>query len=316
MRIALAYAQERRLYGRPGYALPVIREQLVKAHLDLLISECVTLPVTRALVIAPGRLSLWSSVVKYLVPVTADEVVAGMGSILGARSYLREGVADGIFQKLQRDHAIASIFEGTTHVNLQAVAHQLPFVLENRSGHADEPAQSELLTALFSHTEDTPAWAPDGRRLQLTNEGRDEITHSWDWIRRQVGDLTLGPDPAGVLRDLGDVLSEIDAMRARSYAAAISGKGDTGSTRALAVAADHCLFHAAASCLLTWLVNRDTLGGRFTDGRWLVLCLHRLVQRLRRDHELPETYLDAVEEPMLRSLDEDTVFSLLSLAKP
>lgn len=315
MRIALAYAHDRHLYGRPIYALPAIRDQLLKAHLDLLISECVAIPVTRALAVAPGRLSLWSSIVKYLVPVVAEGVVAGMGSVLGARSYLREGVADGIFQKLQRDHAIASVFEGTTHVNLQAIAHQLPFVLEDRSGHHDEQAQTELLTALFSRTEDTPAWMPDGRRLQLTNEGRDEISHSWEWIKRRLEDLALAPDPAGVFRDLRDVVAEIDVMRGRHHAAVANGdRGDSSSTRALAVAAEHCVFHAAASCLLTWLANRDTIGGRFADGQWLVPCLHRLLQRLRPDRELPETYLHAIEDPMLRSLREDATFSLLTLA--
>ncbi|NEE50642.1 acyl-CoA dehydrogenase, partial [Streptomyces sp. SID8455] len=88
------------------YQLPVIRRHLVHAHVDLLIAECTALPVARSLSIVPSRLSLWSSVVKYLVPTLGEEVVQEAARVLGARSYLREGVASGAFQKLQRDHAI------------------------------------------------------------------------------------------------------------------------------------------------------------------------------------------------------------------
>src|SRR4029450_9223690 len=69
VRIALDYSHERRLYGQPIYALPIIRDYLVQAHLDSLIPECVAMPVMRALSVAPDRLSLWSSIAKYFVPV-------------------------------------------------------------------------------------------------------------------------------------------------------------------------------------------------------------------------------------------------------
>ncbi len=256
VRITLAYAHERHLYGRPIYALPVIRDQLLKAHLDVLISECVTTPVSRSLSIAPGRLSLWSSLVKYFVPVVAEGVVASMGNVLGARGYLREGAADGAFQKLARDHAHASVFDGTTHVNLNAISHQLPFILADNVRRPAESDRAELLSALFSLTEEAPAWKPDALRLQLTNEGQDEITHSWEQIRRQLGEL----DPGAVQRDLRELVAELDLMRERCYARLThGGTYDSRSARAMAVAKDHCVFHAAASCLLTWLASRRHL---------------------------------------------------------
>ncbi|MEU1184209.1 acyl-CoA dehydrogenase family protein [Streptomyces sp. NPDC005820] len=310
VRIALAYAHERHLYGGPIYALPVIREQVLKAHLDVLISECVMTAVTRSLSIAPGRLSLRCAIVKYFVPVVAEEVVAGMAGVLGARSWLREGAADGVFQKLQRDHAIASIFEGTTHVNLNSVSHQLPFILADDVRRPGEPERTEVLSALFSLTEEAPAWTPDATRLQLSNEGQDEITHAWEWIKRQVADLCTGP----VQRDLREVVAELDSTRRRCYARLDDAQGSR-STRAMAVAKDHCVLHAAASCLLSWLCNREALGGAFAAGHWLVLCLHRLLQRFAPGRELPETHLAVLEETILRSLHEDTPFSLAGLAE-
>lgn len=312
VRIALTYAQDRHLYGRAIYMLPVIRDQLLKAHLDVLISECVTTPVSRSLSIAPGRLSLWSALVKYFVPVVAEEVVASMSSVLGARGYLREGAADGAFQKLQRDHAIASVFEGTTHVNLNTVTHQLPFILADNVRRPAEPERAELLSALFSLTEEAPTWTPDALRLQLTNEGQDEITHSWEQIKRQLEEL----DPSAVHRDLRKLVAELGLMRERCYARLTHGGAyDNRSARAMAVAKEHCVFHAAASCLLTWLCNREALDGAFADGHWLVLCLHRLIQRLDLGRELPEEYLAVMEESVLHSLHEDTPFTLAELAR-
>jgi alkylation response protein AidB-like acyl-CoA dehydrogenase len=319
VRIALDYAHQRRLYGRPIYALPVIRDELVKAHADVLIGECLAVPAARALSILPGRLSLWSSIAKYFTPVIAEEVLNGMAGVLGARSYLREGVADGVFQKLRRDHAIASIFEGTTHVNLHSIAHQLPFVLAQPEDRADAEGEDgyEQLAAMFSLSKDAPAWRPDGRRLQLTNEGRDEVTHSWDPIRRQIAQLAATPGCPPVHRDLDTLITEIDTMRERCYAGIPDSQTwDSTSVRALTAAEHHCVFHAAASCLLTWLCNRDDLGGEFAAGHWLVLCLHRLIQRLRPDRHLPEAHVAAFEEGMLRRLQQGTPFSLVGLAGP
>jgi alkylation response protein AidB-like acyl-CoA dehydrogenase len=314
VRIALSYSHERRLYGQPIYALPVIRDHLVKAHLDILIAECVAIPVMRALSVAPGRLSLWSSIAKYFVPVLAEEVLTGTARVLGARSYLREGVADGVFQKIQRDHAIASIFEGTTHANLANVAHQLPVILANGAGGVDAQATTELLTGIFSQTNDAPPWQPDGRRLRLTNEGQDEITQGWGEVKRQIAALTTDPGRPSAHRVLSELVAELDAIRVRCYDAVTRDVDwDPQSVRAIAAAEQHCVLHAASSLLFTWLINRDVLGGRFADAQWLVLCLHRLIQRLDPARELPEPYVPLIEERLFESMHHNAPFGILSL---
>ncbi|MFI2029813.1 acyl-CoA dehydrogenase family protein [Streptomyces buecherae] len=317
LRIALRYAHERRLYGQPVYELPIIRDHVLKAHLDVLIGECVAVPVTRSLSVAPGRLSLWSSIVKYLVPVLAEEVVDSMGTVLGARSYLREGVADGAFQKLKRDHAIASVFEGTTHVNLHVVADQLPHVLR-RAGEGDtaeaERDRQRLLRTLFSMTRDTPTWVPDGSRLQLTNVGQDEITRSWGGIKRALCDLAADPRAFACLPELLSLTEEFVLRGTRLRSAVVEAETwDSNSVRAQSAARDHAVSHAAASCLLTWLVNREELGGEFAAGDWLVLCLERLLQRLDPSRALSEPHLASVERVALGALRRDQPFSLLTL---
>ncbi|GLZ11349.1 acyl-CoA dehydrogenase [Actinomadura sp. NBRC 104425] len=310
VRIGMEYAVRRTLYGAEIYRIPVIRDQLLKAHLDLLVAECVALPVARALTVAPGRLSLWSSVVKYFVPVQGEEVVAGIGRVLAARGYLREGVAHGAFQKLQRDHAIASVFEGTTHVNLANIAAQLPHLVEDGGG----PGDGGLLADLFSWTHAPPAWRPDGRALRLTNEGRDEIgAHFEETAGAVVAEAGVHAAP-GVAARLADLVDIVGDLRTQMRRGVMATPDDTSSVAALDRARRHCEVHAMVSCMLTWLHNHRAFGGAFADGQWLVLCLERLVQRARPDTALSEEFVPPVEEAMLRCRDARRWFSLTALA--
>jgi len=320
LRITLGYAFGRRLYGDAIFAIPVIGDQLAQGHIDLFISECTALPVSRALSLAPERLSLWSSVVKYFVPVTAEKVIASMGTVLGARSYLCEGVADGAFQKLQRDHAMASVFEGTTHVNLQWIAAQLPAVAARLGRPADpdrEAAAGELLGRLFSQTEDTPAWCPDGGRLRLANGGLDEITQGWPLavrrIARLAGDTGAPPACDEVLALCRKVSERHEAFYHRIR---MDGGPAALSVQAQADAITHCVLHAISSCVWMWLCNRTEFGGDFAGGGWLVLCLQRLLRRLGVFAEVDERHLTLLTDHLRRSAADGSVCSLLSLAGP
>ncbi|WP_067456137.1 acyl-CoA dehydrogenase family protein [Actinomadura macra] len=312
VRIGIEYARRRTLYGSGIYNIPVIRDHLVKAHLDLLIAECVAIPVARCLTTAPGRLSLWSSIVKYFVPVLGEEVVASIATVLAARGYLREGVAHGVFQKLQRDHAIASIFEGTTHVNLANVAGQLPFLVSPPEETGDE---DELLAELFSWTRTPRAWDPDGRLLQLTNEGRDEVGQRFEAIADEVLTAANTHAAPGVAAELKDLLAGIGGMRTTLDEAIRASAGDTTSVAALGRARRYCELHAMVSCMLTWIHNRQEFGGPFAGGEWLVLCLQRLLQRVQPDTVLSEEFLPTLEDAMFLGFDERRWFSLLSMAE-
>jgi hypothetical protein len=295
LRIGMRHAQDRILYGAPILRLPVINELLTGAHLDLLIAECTALPVARSLSVAPSRLSLWSSVVKYLVPVLGEEVVGDVGRVLGARSYLAEGVAHGVFQKLQRDHAIASVFEGTTHVNLHAIAAQLPRV----AAVAGQPMPhgAAVLRTLFDRAQDAPQWHPDGNKLQLTNATEDEITRSWSEAAAEADRRAREcADPADG-RELAGAVAAFTARREAFYRQLATAAPDAASVRAQRDAAEHCVHHAAASCLLTWLHNTDA-EGRTADPGWLILALQRLLGRLQPGVELSQAHLPGFEKAM------------------
>src|SRR5690606_25164240 len=210
------------------------------------------------------------------------------------------------FQKLQRDHAIASIFEGTTHVNLANVAGQLPYRSEPPEATGGE---EELLADLFCWTRTPPTWEPDGRRLQLTNEGRDEVGQRFEEISEELLAAANAHAAPGVAAELKDLLSSIGGLGAKVDEGIRANEGDTGSVAALARAKRYCELHAMMSCVLTWLHNRHAFGGAFADGRWLVLCLQRLLQRAHPDTVLSEEFLPSLEDAMFRCSDERRWFS-------
>lgn len=227
-------------------------------------------------------MSLWSSVVKYLVPEIGEEVVASTGTVLGARSYLREAVADGAFQKLQRDHAVTGIFEGTTYVNLHWIATQLPAV----AARHDQPTAP--LERMFDTATDSDAWTPEGRRLRLANGGLDEVTQSWPSAVECLHGVTESLSTAADLRAL---CGRITGIRNAFYRRLRDDPGwRPESARAQADAHTHCLLHAASSSVWMWLLNRDRLDGLLADGEWLVLRLQRLLHRLGTSVTVGEEY--------------------------
>ncbi|MEU8659041.1 acyl-CoA dehydrogenase family protein [Actinoplanes philippinensis] len=302
LRIGLEYAYRRHLYAAEIYRLPAIRDLLVGAHLDLLIAECTALPVARALSVAPSRLSLWSSVVKYLVPLIGEEVVAHVGRVLAARAYMRDDPGTSAFQKLQRDHAIASVFEGTTHVNLLHIATQLPPVASAEDD--GDGAAEALLATLFGFSREVPAWTPSGRDLQLTNASQDEITRGWPAAVRRLR-AAAASLPEKVRADLIAVVTALDERRTALYAAITRDGIDPASVYGMRQAAEHCVHHAAASCVYTWLYHQPAPAER------LVLLLQRLRQRLDRDVMLSEEYFVVVEADIERARAAGATFSVL-----
>ncbi|GAB2781178.1 acyl-CoA dehydrogenase family protein [Amycolatopsis magusensis] len=301
LRVTLDHIRSRVLYGRTVHELPVIREQVLAAYADLLIADCVTAPANRAFSVAPERQSLWSSVTKYLVPMLTDDALGGLSAVLAARHYLREGVADGMFQKLLRDNRIVSVFEGTSQVHQHVVATQLPSLLTGRD------PEHELLSPLFSRTEAPVGWDLRFDRFQLSNGGADEIT------RCRPAELD-GTGPAWA--SLRVLAGSLDRARSRLHQEATgllrAERTLTSTARGFGLARRHCLLHAAACCLHTLLANRGS--GFLGEPEWAVLCLQRILTRLGAEQFLDPACVPVVEAEMLRCWREGALFSLTPLA--
>ncbi|MFB9235105.1 acyl-CoA dehydrogenase family protein [Plantactinospora siamensis] len=303
LRITVDHAASRRLYGAPVHDLPVVRDILVRAYLDLLIGECVAAPALRAISAAPGRLSLWSAIVKYLLPATVDAALVDLGTVLSARGWLRDSLSARLFQKVQRDHSIAGIFEGTSHVNLAGIADQLPFVLPRPAAAGDE----ETLAGLFDRNRPGVPWQPDGRALQLTNGGRDEITAGWAEVAGAVLDSATAPAP------LRAVVAELDAahrdLRDR-FAGEPGGRDPRSRLLALELARGHCVLYAANCVLRTW---------RYDPGpgeELLTACLERLAQRLTPLRQMSPSGADRAWRLLTEGVAEHRLLSLTPVPLP
>lgn len=299
LRTTLDHIRSRRLYGRTVHDIQVIREQVLAAYVDLLVAECASAPTVRAISAMPERLSLWSSVTKYLVPGLIDEVLSSLGSVLAARHFLREGVNDGIFQKVLRDNRIVSIFEGTSHVHQHVVATQLPSLVN------DHQYDASLLPTLHDHGYEPPEWDLRFNRFKLTNGGIDEIT--------QTLPAVVAALPTGTLRTVAEQVLEVQTKLYDDIRALVRQGNDLhASSRGFKLARQHCLVHAAAACLHTWNANKQ-YGGFVAQPEWVVLALQRLLTRLRPDQDLDADSLAVVEAEMLRCWQDEQLFSLVPL---
>jgi hypothetical protein len=296
LRLALGWARSRRLYGEPILAIPAVRALLVGAFLDILVGECVAMVTARALTLAPRRTSLWAAVTKYLVPNLSERVARDASVVLSARSYLREGIAGGVFQKVARDVAITSIFEGTQLVQLSLIASQLGQLV--RAGRrADAPVDLDRLCNLASPA---PAWDPPSTGLRIGDPGGDELVERW--FRRPESwpeDLAAGPRAGSALRSMRDQATALwNALAASARPIDLS------------LAHRYCILHAAACCLEVWRCNREVMAPEAAGGEWLALCLERLacgggLTPVAGDLAEP------VSAWMLRQLDEGELFSIV-----
>lgn len=299
LRIALRHARGRVLYGEPALALAPVRSLLARAFADLLIAECTGLAAARALDVARQRMALWSAVAKYVVPALCVDAVNACGEVLSARAYLREGVADGAFQKLVRDVAITPVFEGTQLVQLDTVRAQLVSGARRRAGgqRAEVP-----LPLLFGFGEPVTPVAPRDQRPSLTYGAADEVVDLLDEAVAELGDDQE-------LFSLGHTLLKVrDETRET-----LRALGTARDSEAYEAARRHCLVHAGACCLHTWLRRRDALGGLAADRAWLSAALRRVVERLG----FPVGPDREAEDRLVRRLadldDDDRAFSLVPL---
>ncbi|TMD40062.1 MAG: hypothetical protein E6I88_10760 [Chloroflexi bacterium] len=259
-----------------------------------------------ALTLAPRRTSLWAAVTKYLVPNMCERVVRDASVVLSARSYLREGIGDGIFQKIARDIAITSIFEGTQLLQLSLITSQLTHLA--RAGRRDETVDVGLLSDLA-----TPArsWNPSTTRVRVADPGGDELVERWFGQSAFALDL-LASEPRAVAA-VQSLRREAKALQLALATNALPGD--------LSLARQYCILHAAASCLQIWHTNRGRLSPESAGGEWLTLCLERLATMACCESPSPSWGGDGMGGDlgnrvftwMLGQLERGELFSLMPL---
>ncbi|MTD54650.1 acyl-CoA dehydrogenase family protein [Amycolatopsis pithecellobii] len=265
IRLATRFARRRRLYGRPVAEMPLARDTIGRAAARLLLAEAVTAVATRAIHVLPREMSVFSAVCKAFVPTIVQEAIEQVAELLGARGYLTGVFEHGEFAKLERDHRLVAIFDGSTLVNRQLLISQ--FTRLGRGYGAVDPSAADRLSTLV--TGPLPEIAYD--KLTLISASGCGLTLAVPGLLHRVRELDSGGR-------LTHVLADFEAACARTHAAIEAYRPASGmpGAHAFALAELYELCVAGAACLLI-------LASRPDDGRtWTLLrgCLELVVERL------------------------------------
>ncbi|MCF1595002.1 acyl-CoA dehydrogenase family protein [Streptomyces muensis] len=266
LRLARDFAMGRELYGRRLADVPHVRRILGRAAAAALTVEAVSLLSARSVHTLPGELSATSALTKAYVPTLTQQTLTSLGELLGVRGFLTSPPGGG-FAKLERDHRICAIFDGSTVVNRAALLNQMPRLVRQLSRRR---ADTEGVRAAADLTSPLPPFDRD-RLTMLSVTGCSAVQvlpDVADRIRAQ------GPPQAGPLVDR--MLAELARLETES-ADFVPVAGGLPST-AFGIAEAYERAYAAAACLLLWLENPPLRTGRLgTDGLWLRACLTALL---------------------------------------
>ncbi|MFF0445682.1 AMP-binding protein [Streptomyces sp. NPDC004609] len=307
LRTAVDFARTHRLYNRPLAELPEAARTLAEAYADLLAMEAVALVATRSVHTLTGEQSAVSAVVKYLVPTLGDEVVGALRGLLGARAMLVTDHAHGLFQKIERDHRIVGIFDGSTAVNLHALINQFPVLARGfRRRLADEDGVARAARL------DRPPPELDHGRLTLHSRTGSSVVQS---LPRALERLRAAGVPAATAARAGHLAALADVLHEEMAAHRHTAREVPES--AFALARRYALVYAGAASLHLWLENRGTAvaGGPPWSGTvWLDAVLVRLIGRLTGEPDLDDTEgpaLDALLHALHTQHGSGLLFSLL-----
>ena len=309
LRTVLKFARHRELYGGTVYDLPYPRALLRDVFCDLLIADCLSIVAARALHTTPTQTSTWSAIAKYFVPTSIDQALQSLTRVLGARFYVRQGHEWGIFQKILRDAAIVSVFDGSTVVNQNLIINHLRY---RQHMPAVDPAtvrerwqQTVLLEAAL------PTFAPE--KLQVSSLGADDLLDSLPLLCELIAQHAPAAI-APVLQEMVGQLRGILADHAEILAALRTRYGnDAGKQpQAFAIANEHCHVVAALTCIWFWLLNRETQADFFAGGAWVVVCVAKLLRPWR--FSIDTIAMEAALDQQLNACyEQNRLFSVLDL---
>jgi len=299
LRLSVRFASERIIQDRPLIERPIVRHRLVRCLGVLLAAEAACTLAARSVHTLTEELSIVSAVVKAAVPTWIDWVIKELAELLGARSFLLSAFADGMFQKLQRDHQIVAIFDGSTLVNRAALIGQFPRLVR---GYAEGREDATALALTADLGREVPPL--DATRLVLSaTRGCSAVQALPRILSEEEGnaEIPFATDLKKCLDELHEGLSRVSPSPFPSVVA-------------FELAEAYEAAYAAAACLHLWQGGR---GGRV--GWWLPVTLAELLPRMSHGPSEPgsgHVSIPATEAAMdwlLHAVAEGAPLSLRSL---
>jgi alkylation response protein AidB-like acyl-CoA dehydrogenase len=279
LRITLASALERRLYGGAVGDIPYVRAVIGRAFADLLAIDAFSAVAVRGLHLVPEAMPVYAPAAKYLGTRMLLDAFEDLRSVLGAHSYLRQGPF-AMFQKLARDVAPATFAHVSRAACLVTILPQLPR-LARKSWLTGSPAPASL----FDLGGELPALRFD--RLAAVALSGDGIAGAL----AEIAALEPGGSQAGrFAARFGD---ELRVLRKECAALSPSDMTIDATPAAFALAGRYTVVLAAACALSVWRCG----GGRYPESA-LLGVLDRLDGRLGGPPVLTETEREGAEQAL------------------
>jgi alkylation response protein AidB-like acyl-CoA dehydrogenase len=244
LRLATTYACDASPGRRPLVADRRIRAILARSAGLLFATESAVMLAARSINALPTELGAVSAVAKALAPTLVDRVIGELGELLGAQAWLTDGLEHGAFQKLQRDHQVVAIFDGSTAVSRNALINQFPR-LARRYATATADAGG-LRVACRLGGSSGPAMLS---KLTLVSRGG---VSALGGLAAAVQSIAHAGCPPALLADAQAALRATDLLHDRLTALRPAARP---AIVAYELAAVYELCFAAAACVHMWMAN-------------------------------------------------------------
>ena len=228
-----------------------------------LLAEATAIIALRGVQAFPEEMSVIAAVAKGFVPTAVDLMLGRLGPMLGARAFVADLSPHGAFEKLERDHRIVALFDGSTAVCQAALIAQFPTLAEGYgTAAADRLASASCLAS--------PLPELDPTALRLSSPGCTLVAALPELIAELRGLTANGELPERVLA-LAITLESATAELHRELGAIVPAVRQI-PTAHFGLARRYELCFAAAACLNLWAHNRHlhtAEGGLRSDTAWL-----------------------------------------------
>ena len=312
LRTTVDLGKERHLYGKAVVEIPLVREHLANAYLNLLTAEAIALIAARGFHLFPEQFSVWSGISKVQAPALVEKAAQAVSVVMGARFFMRDEYS--IFQKAYRDNLVVNIFDGSSSVCLNGIGTQLKSLAIARGRGQFTKAQQ--VETLFDLRKPLPTFEP--HRIQIFSRGLDAVPGSMPTLLEKLASIV--PDANLSVETLADItaaaksLSDQLAVFDRGVLAFFETSGDTTSPELFGKAEHYCCLHGAVASLGMWLYNRDYLRPAFAQGVWLLTTLLRQGSPDYKTGDLPAATREHLVTDLLERHAANELLSIVKIA--
>jgi alkylation response protein AidB-like acyl-CoA dehydrogenase len=277
LQLVLEFAKQHRLYNRYLIELPQTRRTLGEVFTKLIVTEVVSIVASRCIQALTEEMSIVSAITKSFVPSTVDEIIDQLSEQLGARAFLTEQYENGMFQKIERDHRIIAIFDGSTIVNRNALINQ--FHILTNAYYSKCYDQKGIIQAT-TLTTTLPEFDP--KRLNLLSNKGCSILQSLPFAVKKVCEYVnqgvLSPKTGDLSREM-QKYTELIINKISKY----NPSSNNTPTESFMLAMQYELCFAGAACLQLWLNTHKILSNckpsLWQNAFWLEASLTFILER-------------------------------------